>query len=115
MIKTLTTILISSLVLFSCHTTKPKQPITPEQIVSRMQAKYPGYAVTELRSGKQLYEQHCGNCHDLKKPESLNEEQWKNIVPPMCDKVNENKKVLGSKEQNEILKYLISMRTIGNQ
>jgi nitrate/TMAO reductase-like tetraheme cytochrome c subunit len=77
--------------------------------VDKVQTKFPNYTLAELNQGKALYEQHCGNCHRLKKPTSHSEEQWKEIVPEMANKVNKKSVVLNAKAQEDILKYVITM------
>ena len=86
--------------------------IAPAQSdVERVSAKYPGYTLTELNDGKALFEQTCTRCHRLKNPASRNEDKWKNIVPKMMTKLNkkEGKQVLDDKQQESILKYIITM------
>lgn len=98
---------LSSLLLTACISAKL---LTPSQSdVDRVASKYPGYTLTELAHGKSLYEQNCGTCHGLKNPASRSEEKWKKVVPEMVTKVNRKKSVLSEKDQEEILKYVVTM------
>lgn len=74
---------------------------------------YPGYTKADFDSGKSLYENNCGNCHELKKPAALNESMWKGAVANMAPKVNLNagREIIGEKEKDLILKYLVSAGT----
>lgn len=95
------------ILLFGCASV---QLITPSQAdVERVQTKYPDYSLTQLNRGKQLYENNCGACHGLKDPASRSEEKWKKIVPEMVGKVNKKTTVLNQQDQEDILKYVITM------
>ncbi|MEZ4772009.1 MAG: cytochrome c [Bacteroidia bacterium] len=87
--------------------------ITPTQgDVERVQTKFPNYSLADLTQGKTLYEQHCGNCHGLKKPSSRTEEKWGEIVPKMAIKANKKyPNSLDTDSQEKILKYLVTMRS----
>ncbi|MCE3295757.1 MAG: hypothetical protein K0R65_1471 [Crocinitomicaceae bacterium] len=117
-------ILIISLtvVLAGCFTAKAvkktegeieKTPTTQahpyQSEVDRVQAKFPGYTVTDLERGKGLYEQHCMQCHELFHPASHNEDQWRKIVPNMANLVNKKGAVLDASGEEDILKYVITM------
>ena len=102
------TILTSAvIILTACASTKTTPPTQAD--ITRIQDKFPNYSLTELNNGKLLYEQHCNNCHLLKKPTSRTEEQWKKIVPEMTAKVNKKTVLLDEKKQESVLKYLITM------
>ena len=83
--------------------------------VDRVSAKYPGYTLTQLSEGKALFEQTCNRCHRLKNPTSRNEAKWTEIVPSMIKKLNkkENKVVIDDKQQESILRYVITMNAAG--
>lgn len=74
---------------------------------------YSGYTKADFDSGKNLYENNCGSCHGLKSPASLNESMWKGAVANMAPKVNSNagREIIGEKEKDLILKYLVSAGT----
>lgn len=104
------TLIIAVILMAACKSTKL---LTPSQTdVDRVSSKYPGYTLEELNQGKAIFTQYCGQCHKLKKPESRTEEQWKTIVPRMVAKVNKKEKdAIDAKEQETLLKYLITMST----
>jgi nitrate/TMAO reductase-like tetraheme cytochrome c subunit len=81
--------------------------------VDRVSAKYPGYSLTELNEGKALFVQTCNRCHRLKNPTSRNEIKWAEIVPTMIKKLNkkEGKVVIDDKQQESILRYIITMNS----
>ncbi|ESU25015.1 cytochrome c class I [Flavobacterium enshiense DK69] len=85
--------------------------VTPTQPdVDRMQAKYPGYTLDELNQGKSMFEQHCAECHKLKKPTKFTEAELQKTVPIMVKKVNKkHPNTLDEKSQDLILKYMITM------
>jgi hypothetical protein len=93
--------------LAACASVKLMTPADSD--VDRMKTKYPGLSLDELNSGKTLYEQHCNACHGLKNPSSRSETQWKEVVPRMSKKVNKEKMILGEKEQDKIIRYLVTM------
>jgi cytochrome c5 len=86
--------------------------IAPAQSdVDRVSGKYPGYSLAELNADKALYESTCSRCHRLKNPTSRSEVKWDKIVPTMIARLNkkEGKEVIDAKQQDSILKYLVTM------
>src|ERR1700722_4005647 len=79
--------------------------------VDRVANKYPSYTLAELNDGKTLFENTCNRCHGLKNPTSRDEDKWKEIVPKMIAKLTkkEGKEIIDSKQQESILRYLITM------
>ena len=53
-----------------------------------LQAKFPGYTLTEYQAGEGLYQTQCSRCHTLYTPSQLTEEAWGNIIPKMSAKAN---------------------------
>ncbi len=99
------------MVAFTACSVKLIPPSQPD--VDRVSVKYPGYTLAELNDGKALFEQTCSRYHRLKNPASRNEEKWKEIVPKMIGKLNkkEGREVIDNKQQESILRYLITMST----
>lgn len=105
---------------FACGTTKEKtgstqvvkKDYTPEEIVASMSSKYQGYTVSNFAEGKNLYEMHCGKCHDLAKPTDYSEERWTKIVPGMTKAVNKNGVLINEQQQELVLRYLVSVTTL---
>jgi cytochrome c5 len=98
--------------LMSAFTACTVRLMTPSQSdVERVSVKYPGYDLVQLNDGKALFETTCNRCHRLKNPMSRNEEKWTKIVPKMIGKLNkkEGKIVIDDKQQESILKYIITM------
>ena len=97
--------------LFAACSVKLVTPIQAD--VDRVSTKYPGYSLADLNEGKSLFEHNCNRCHHLKNPASRSEEKWGKIVPKMMAKLNkkEGHPVLTDKEQESILRYLVTMRT----
>lgn len=108
--KTKSILILTSVVLSGCISAKLILPAQSD--VDRVKEKFPAYTLEQLNSGKQLYETHCGNCHSLKRPGSRNEEQWKSDVPRMVKLINKKSSVVNDKEEDLILKYLITMSSV---
>lgn len=80
--------------------------------VDRMQTKYPGLTLDQLKQGQSLFESNCATCHPLKEPKAYTEEAWAQLVPGMSKKVNDNApNTLSESDQDLILKYVITMKT----
>jgi cytochrome c5 len=88
-----------------------KLMVPAQSDVDRVSGKYPGYSLAELNADKTLYETTCNRCHRLKNPTSRSEAKWDKIVPEMIARLNrrEGKEVIDAKQQESILKYLITM------
>ncbi len=102
-------ILVSAIIIFlaSCA---PVKLITPTQAdVERVKVNYPDYNIAALNEGKLLFEQQCGNCHKLKNPTSKSVASWNKIVPRMVAKANKKEVKIDTKQQDLILKYLVTM------
>lgn len=102
-------ILLAVLILSACSA----KLLTPTQAdAEKAEPKYPGTTLAQLTEGKQLYENHCGNCHGYKNITKGSDEKWKQVVPRMVTKVNKDAgtPVLDETKQNLILKYVLAMR-----
>ena len=128
----LTKFIFFAVILTACGTTKntdtkttttsstdvkaPVEAASPEQTyVDKMTAKYPGYTVTHYKEGKDLFEMHCSKCHDLPKPEHYTEEQWNKIVPGMTKAVNSKEQLVSAAQQENILRYVVTMTTVAKK
>lgn len=102
-------IIIATLILAACGTTRLIQPTQAD--AERGAQKYSNLTLADLNQGKAIFEQNCSLCHGLKKPASRNEEQWNKIVPNMTAKVNKKKgaETIDSHSQDILLRYLITM------
>ena len=89
-----------------------KREYTAEDYVVNMSQKYPDYTITQFNDGKNLYEMHCGKCHDLAKPTDYSEERWTKIVPGMTKAVNKNGVLINEQQQEMVLRYLVSVTTL---
>lgn len=95
------------LILTGCFSAKLLVPTQND--VDRVQSKFPNYTLTDLNHGKSLFEQNCAKCHGLKNPSSRSEEKWREIVPVMVKRANKKQTVISPEDQEQILKYLITM------
>lgn len=78
--------------------------------VDRVQLKFPGYTLEQLKEGKVLYENNCVMCHALEKPSSEPEDEWRSIVPRMVLKANKRSmNPITPESEDLILRYLITM------
>lgn len=85
----------------------------PSQLdVDRVQNKFPNYTLADLNRGKVAYEQKCSSCHGIKNPVSRTESQWREIVPRMVKKANKQQEKINPSEQEDILKYVITMSSV---
>jgi cytochrome c len=100
-------IIFSVMVLAACS---PKVYKLSEDDATRGGIKFPGLTLAELNEGKALYETKCTTCHAAKRPGSKNEQEWRKIVPSMAEaSKNKGKGVITEAEQDNILKYVITM------
>jgi hypothetical protein len=109
-----TTIFMLLLTALTALTACSVRLATPAQSdVDRVSTKYPGYTLDELNGGKSLFQHTCNRCNKLKNPMSRNEKKWNKIVPKMIGKLNkkEGKVVIDEKQQDSILKYIITMNS----
>jgi hypothetical protein len=88
-----------------------KLAVPAQSDVDRVSGTYPGYSLAELNADKALYESTCSRCHRLKNPTSRSEAKWDKIVPKMIARLNkkEGREVIDAKQQESILKYLVTM------
>lgn len=95
-------------------TTAPLPPADPVVLGAQ---KFPGYTHADYTQGKSIYEGHCGNCHNLKNPSSRDEKEWRHEVADMAPKANRKagSLVIGDKEQELIVRYLVSAGSAANQ
>lgn len=100
-------IIIAALFLAACGTALKLSLPTPSQSdADRGATSFPGLTVEDLNKGKQAYEGNCAGCHSLYSPSKFSEEKWKKEVPKMAKKANVN-----ADTENQILKYVLTMRT----
>ncbi len=57
----------------------------------------------ELLSGRKIYVDHCGSCHNLHLPKEYNAEGWKKQLDEMQEKAK-----ITDKEKQLVYKYLTS-------
>ena len=77
---------------------------------SALQAKFPGYTLTEYQAGEALYQTQCNRCHTLHPASILNEEQWTAIIPNMARKANQKSggEVVTKSGEQAIFRYLFA-------
>ena len=63
-------------------------------------------AIEELTTGRKLYIQHCGGCHNLYRPERFTAQHWNNEMDEM--KVEAK---ISDAQAEMILKYLTGYKT----
>lgn len=96
-----------ALLAISCATVKLQTPAASD--IDRVKSSHPDYTLAEVNEGKTLYEQKCVACHGLKNPASETAAEWNHIVPEMVQKASRKGISIDSKQQELILKYLITM------
>ena len=81
---------------------------TTEEASKVLPEKYANVSDEDLMSGQELYAQHCGNCHALKKEDSHSMEEWEAIVPKMVVKANKKyPDSVQAEDEQLILQYLV--------
>jgi hypothetical protein len=77
---------------------------------SRIQAKFPGYTLTEYQAGEALYLTQCNRCHTLHPASILTEDQWNAIIPVMAKKANQKAggEVVTEDGQQALYRYLFA-------
>jgi nitrate/TMAO reductase-like tetraheme cytochrome c subunit len=95
--------ILSCTFLFACAA---KNLIPTENDAQRVAAKFPGISLSDLNQGKVLFENNCGNCHGLSKSYHESESEIRKIMPEMAQKSE-----ISSKDEDLILKYLITMNS----
>ena len=103
-------IVISIAALAACGTVKVAQPTQADADFGA--TKFAGYTLAQLNKDKEMYEQNCSTCHNLKNPRSKKESQWKEIVPEMAMKAKKKahgSEVINTGTQENILRYLTVM------
>lgn len=110
-------VIVLLFVAAACSTTKStKSSSAASDDVARGAAKFPGYTQEEFNKGNALYSKYCASCHGLKDPKAYNEEGLRSIVPNMVVKANKKLgMVIDDKDEEAILKYLITMSTAGKK
>ena len=97
-------IFLTVILAVACHTTKPSKILVTTVETAK---DLPTDSLAAVNRKKNLYEQHCMSCHDLAKPSSETEREWRKIVPRMAAMINKNGIVVDSKMEEDILSYLI--------
>ncbi len=78
------TLIAAMFSLSQCAKMHSKAPVTTlNDEVTAIKSKY---STAQINKGKDIYNNSCGKCHDLKKPEEFTFKQWKHILPEMCEK-----------------------------
>jgi cytochrome c5 len=121
--KTIYTVMLV-LVATACATSKEKTTevtktskteLTSADYVAQMTTKYPGYTVNQFDEGKNMFEMHCGKCHDLPKPTDYSEEKWDKIIPGMTKAVNKKEVLINEQQQESVLRYVVSVTTVAKK
>ncbi len=99
--------IICLLLTVGCASYKAVMPTQAD--VDRMAATYPNLDLAELNQGKMLFEKNCGNCHGLKNPAKKDAEGWGKTVPRMAAKMKKKGEVLTQKDQELIIRFLVTM------
>ena len=69
--------------------------------------KFEDNTLMDLKEGKQLFEQKCTKCHDIKKPFTKSEATIVKVMPLMSKRAK-----LDNRVQGLILKYLLTMHDV---
>ncbi len=102
-------LICSIVVLVACSTIKTAT--LSQQDVDKVKTLYPNYTLAQLNEGKTLYSEKCTLCHSLKDPNSESSQKWPQIVFEMTNMANEKTLTISPKQEDLILKYLVTMTT----
>ncbi len=75
----------------ACGLLGPKEPETSAVTSlsdTRLQAKFPGYTLTEYQAGEALFQTQCTRCHAPYLAPYFSETAWSAIIPKMAAKAN---------------------------
>lgn len=72
-------------------------------------ALFPDVTQEQLNNGQEMYETKCNLCHGLKSFDVLDRDGWKNIIPPMVNKVKEKGESLNADQVENLTRYLLTM------
>lgn len=98
--------------LAACSTNKTVELSQNE--INKVIALYPNYILAALNQGKALCSENCTLCHKLRNPTSETSEKWKVIVRNMTEMANEKAVAINPKQEDLILKYLVTISTSFN-
>ena len=100
-------VLLISTIMWACH----RRSVSPPDIIisnkKTQQQSRDSTASTSARPdslalGRLVYENRCGRCHELKKPELYNQVQWQSILTSMIPKAR-----LNEEESRQVTAYLM--------
>jgi cytochrome c5 len=101
-------IVIAGLLLAGCPSFPkagpPPGPLSL-QAVQVAQTKYPTATAESLESGRQLFLQHCNQCHKFPALGAYSDADWQRIVPRMAGKAQ-----LSPADGDKILTFILSSR-----
>lgn len=104
-------LVIVSILLLGCFSSKSVVEISNQSIVNQAQSEFPGYTVEQYEGGKLLYETKCNLCHAIKNPKNYEKEEWAKLVPDMSEKANKKKGAdLSEEDQILIYQYVIASK-----
>jgi hypothetical protein len=95
--------------MIACSTMKTAE--LSQQDVDKVKPLYPNYTLAQLNEGKALYSEKCTLCHALKDPNSESSKKWPVIVSEMTNMANQKTLTISPKQEDLILKYLVTMTT----
>jgi len=78
------------------------------QAVQVAQTRYPTATAESLESGRQLFLQHCNQCHKFPALGEYSDADWQRIVPRMAGKAQ-----LAPADGDKILTFILASRAYG--
>lgn len=83
-IVTLLTIMSLSVLMAQCTAKKTATAVkSPEEIVADVKKNF---TEQQMEEGKVVFNENCGKCHDIVKPEARTVAKWERVLPPMSKK-----------------------------
>jgi len=95
-------------IVVACGATKILEPTEKDML--RAKPNFPETTLADLQAGKNIYQQHCGGCHEHKKITKFSETEWRTITPKMVVKTNKKfQNVINPAGEAQLLQYLVTM------
>jgi hypothetical protein len=110
-IASITLLLIATISLINCKTTKSVKEENPTAVVSDInpdlmaaaEKRFPGIKAADITEGQRLYYGRCGNCHSIPAITSESEQNWPKIMDWMAPKSN-----MDEAQKQKTLQYVLS-------
>ena len=91
--------ILIAFLFFACAACTTKIYIPTEANVNKVQPA----SLAELQQGHDIFQNHCGKCHKLPKPEKHSKDEWQKILVKMAKKAK-----LNTEQSDLVYKYVVN-------